>query len=340
MLPTRLSRIRPVGEQRHFAALFCSSGLLACMLAGCAGSQALTKATAPGECPAALHDGVKVTASVAQVAVPDGVKAPSGPVSLIAGVGRRVLIAIEVPQGLPRVRLLANSLTIATFGGTLAGWARVVEPKGATGRESVQISGNLLRISPFLPGRKLGSYTQSVDVLVVPGGAPVSGLALHPGPMWDAAGRPTAPHDLAIVLAPIVHLKVLDVVAANARLDFTALHRSGAHERWECSVESDFELVDHRSGLPKLWVLRRMERIGAKYPMLALYNQSVGAFPAVFLDPAVAAGFARWLNETHAGQVGRYSIGLMSEANATGFQAASNEDFSELEVEQLGDHGS
>lgn len=113
--------------------------LLAGMLAGCAAPRVLTSSPTVGECPSSLRTGIRLTASVAQVAIPDGIEAPSGPVRLIAGVGHRVLLSVEVPNGLPRVRLLENALAMFTYGGTLAGWARVVEPAGAGARESLQV---------------------------------------------------------------------------------------------------------------------------------------------------------------------------------------------------------
>ena len=322
---------------RHVASFSGAIALLACLLAGCVGPRAQPEPTAPGGCPESLRDGIRITASVAQVAVPDGVRAPSGAATLIAGVGRRVLVAIDVPQGLPRARVLSNSIEILTFGGTLAGWARVVAPVMASGDQSIQVSDGLLRLSPFLPGSTLGSHTEALDLAIVPGGASAAGLSLRPGRMWDDAGRPTAPQDLRIVLAPFLHLKVQDVVAATVQFDFTALHRSRLHERWQCSIESDFQLVDHRSALPNLWVLQPGDSLGSENPVVALYSASVGAFPAVFLNPATAAGFARWLSETRARKVSKYEIGLTSNTNASGFEAATNKDFSELAVQQFGE---
>ena len=322
---------------RHLAISSGAIALLACLLGGCAGSRTLTEPTASGGCPDSLRQGIRVTASVAQVAIPDGVRMPSGAVRLIAGVGRRVLIAVDIPRGLPRVRLVSSSLDVLTFGGTLAGWARVVAPATVIGHQSIQASDGLLRIAPFIPGGRLGSYTEAFDLLVVPGGAAVAGLALRPGRMWDDSGRPTAPRDLGIVLAPILHLKVLDVVSATAQLDFTTVQRSRPHEQWRCSIESDFQLVDHRSALPDLWVLQPAKDIGSKHPVLALYNGSIGPFPAVFLSPATAAGFARWLSEAHARQVGEYEVGFTSKTNARGFREASKDDFGDLTVQQFGE---
>ncbi len=308
---------------------------LACLLAGCAAYPVLPKTSDAGECPDSVAQGVHLTASVAQVTVPDGVRAPSGSVKLIAGVGRRILLSAEVSQTLPRIRLLENSLSIYTFGGTLAGWARIVQPVGATARESIQVSGGFLRIAPLLFGSKLETHTQTIDVVVVPGGAPASGLALHPGRMWDDAGRPTAPKELQIALDPILHMTVLETVTATAQLDFTVLRRSRTHDLWECSVQSQFQLVDHDSVLPDLWTLQELEGRGPSHE-LALYNPRVGAFPIVFRDPARAAGFARWLSETRATRVGEYEIGLVSATSATGFQPAGKENLATLTVRQLG----
>lgn len=315
------------------AGLF-ASWSLASALAGCATTAGLPPLASPA-CPAFLADGVRLTASVAQVPVPDGVRVPSGDVRLIAGVGRRVLLSAEVSRGLPRVRLLENSLQLTTLGGTLAGWARVDRPAQAGTRQSIQVSGGYLRIAPFLPGQKLRTYTQSVDVVVLPGGQSASQLALHPGKMWDEAGRPTAPDALKLLLEPIQHMSVLDVVDANATLEFRAQHRSGSREDWECAIQSDFQLVDHESVLPRLWTLWPAKG-GASHDTLALYKPTVGAFAMVFLDPATAAGFVRWLTETHATGVAGYAIGWLAPNNATDFQAAPQTGVSDLAVKQLG----
>lgn len=311
--------------------------LLACVLAACAGPGRLTEPTAPGGCPESLRQGIRITASESQVTIPDGVRVPSGAVPLVAGVGRRVLLAVDPSPGLPRVRVLSSSLGMLTFGGTLAGWARVVAPPSAAGHQSIQVSEGFLRLAPFLPGKRLEPYTETLDVVVVPGGARMAVMALRPGRMWDASGRPTPPEDLGLVLAPILHLKVLDVVAATARLEFTAVHRSRPHERWQCSIESDFQLVDHHAALPDLWLLQRAGLTGSKQPALALYEPSVGAIAAVFRDPATASGFARWLRETHATRVGKYEIGFTSKKSASGFQGASSGGEGELSVQEFGE---
>jgi hypothetical protein len=254
---------------------------------------------------------------------------------MVAGVGRRILLSAEVARTVPRVRLLENSLQLTTLGGTLVGWARLDRPAGAGAHQSIQVSGGYLRIAPFVPGRRLRTYTQSVDVLVLPGGEPASQLALRPGKMWDEAGRPTAPDALKVLLEPIQHMTVLDVVEARADLEFLAQHRSGAREYWECAIQSDFQLVDHDSVLPRLWTLRPAKR-GAPHDALALYRPTVGAFPMLFLDPATAAGFMRWLAETHATGVAGYAIGWMAPEKAADFHAAPKTGLSDLAVKQLG----
>jgi hypothetical protein len=251
---------------------------------------------------------------------------------LIAGVGRRLLLSARVDRA-ARVRLIENSLEIHSFGGTLAGWARV-HPARAERRESLQASGNELRLVPFLPGHALRSFTQAIDVLVLPGGEPASQLALRPGSLWDNAGHPTPPDALKIFLDPIQHMTVLDVVNATATFSFLAQHRAGAHEYWECAIHSDFQLVDHDSVLPRLWLLRHAKRGGRND--LALYKPTVGAFPLVFLDPATAGGFARWLGETHATGVAGFAIGWTAPDQPTGFQPGPSTGVSDLAVRQLG----
>src|SRR5690348_16626300 len=89
--------------------------LLDCTAAGCAAYPAVTAATANAPCPDSVVQRVHLSASVAQVTVPDGVRTPSGTVQLTAGVGRRILLSAEVPETLPRVRLISNSLVLYTF---------------------------------------------------------------------------------------------------------------------------------------------------------------------------------------------------------------------------------
>lgn len=308
--------------------------LLACTLSGCVGSALLPETAIPAACPSALAGAVQLSVSVAQAPVPAGVSVPSGSVRLIAGVGRRLLLSVEVAR-LPNIRLVENSLEITTLGGTLAGWAQVDRPAGAGARESIQVSGGYLRLAPFVPGNTLRTYTQSIDVLVLPGGESVSQLALRPGRMWDQAGRPIPPAALQIRLDAIQHMTVLDVVNATAQLDFIAEHRSGAHEYWECAIQSDFQLVDHDSVLPRLWIVRHAKR-GTPQDALALYKPTVGAFPLIFLDPATAGGFVRWLTETHTTRVAGFDIGWMAPQSPTGFQAAPDTGTSGLAVRQLG----
>ena len=139
------------GELQHLARLSSALTLLACLLAGCAVLQPLKDGTPSGGCPKSLREGIRITASVAEVGVPDDVKVPSGAVSLVAGVGRRVLLSVDVPQGLPRARLLSSSLEVLTFGGTLAGWAKLVAPPTASGGRPTRAVSRLLPSprSPF-----------------------------------------------------------------------------------------------------------------------------------------------------------------------------------------------
>lgn len=266
--------------------------------------------------------------------VPGGLSVPSGSVKLIAGVGRRLLLSVEAAP-LGHLRLVRNALEITTLGGTLGGWARVDRPASAGERESIQVAGGYLRVAPFLPGRTLRSYTQAIDLLVLPGGKSVSELAALPGSLWDEAGAPIQPKLLRIRLEPIQHMSVLDVVDASAQLDLIAQHRSGAHELWECHIQSDFQLVDHDSVLPRLWTLRQATR-GAPNRELALYTPAMGALPLLFLDPATAGAFARWLGQTHVSHVSGFDIGWIAPENPAGFQAALDPGASNLAIDQLG----
>jgi len=283
---------------------------LSCALAGCAAHPARVHPVDPGGCPPALREGVALSASVAQIGVPAGLSVPSGPVPLIAGAGRRVLLAVQVGESVPSVQLLSNSLSLLTYGGVLAGWAQIESP-ASSASEGIQAQGGWLHIAPFISGSRLHARTQAVDLLVIPGGHPVAGLALQPGPMWRPDGEPVPPHQLRIRPVPEFHMTRFNEVDATATLRFGARHLTGAHERWQCEVATNFALVDHSAELPDLWILRGAGSHASQRKTLALYSRHMGTFAAVFLDPQTARSFALWVVATHATRAGQFALRLI-----------------------------
>ena len=221
----------------------------------------VASSAASATCPSPLLDGVTVHAYAREIAVPDDVTVPSGAVKLHAEAGRRVTIALETSPDLPDVRLLWNAKTLTTYGGTLGGWAQRVDPPDAARDVSLALTTGTLRLAPFIQSKVLRPHTESIDVLVVPGGAPGGDLAVRPGELWDAMGVPVPP----------------------------------------------------------------------------LYAPSVGSFRVIFLDPATAAGFGRWLGETRAHAVGSYAVGFLAPDSSTGLAPATDEELQELAVSQFGE---
>jgi hypothetical protein len=297
----------------------------------------VASSAASATCPSPLLDGVTVHAYAREIAVPDDVTVPSGAVKLHAEAGRRVTIALETSPDLPDVRLLWNAITLTTYGGTLGGWAQRVEPPDAARDVSLALTTGTLRLAPFIQSKVLRPHTESIDVLVVPGGAPGGDLAVRPGELWDAMGVPVPPRALGITFTSIRHMRVLEHVDASVEFEFVARRRFGPHKRWECAVEKKFQLVDHNSVLPDLWTLRYLQRDGSRRETLALYAPSVGSFRVIFLDPATAAGFGRWLGETRAHEVGSYAVGFLAPDSPTGLAPATDEELQELAVSQFGE---
>jgi hypothetical protein len=151
--------------------------------------------------------------------------------------------------------------------------------------------------------------------------------------MWDESGQAISPAQLTITFRSLSHMTVLDTVQATVQLDFTGRYRSS--NPWRCTVQSKFQLVDHGSVLPDLWVLRQFDPIGKKWRTLALYSPTVGVFSAVFVDPATAAGFARWLRDTRARRVASYELGSVATDDASDFLASPAGE-SKIEVRQFG----
>jgi hypothetical protein len=236
------------------------------------------------------------------------------------------------------VRLLGNSLSILTYGGVLAGWARVVDPPMAADSESIAAQGGWLQIAPFISGSRLHAQTQTVDLLVIPGGQPIAGLALQPGPMWRRDGAPMPPDRIRFRLVPEFHMTQLHAVDATATFRFAARHLTGAHEHWECSIPTNFTLVNRESGLPSLWVLRTT---GSHAPagagrVLALYSRRIGVFKAAFLNPDSARNFALWESETHATRTGGFALGFIGQSSHTPFTPISAAASHMLAVAQWG----
>jgi len=292
-----------------------AAALALAALAGCATSPA---ALDPGGCPRALRSAVVVSVSVSSVARSNGAFTGGGVVPQIAGTERRLLLAVHVMRSAPRVQLLADTLDLLTYGGTLAGWARVVQPRDAERHESLAVDGGWLEIAPFLPGAHLHSRTETLDLRVVPGGHPRAILVVRPSALWSHDGRARPARNVTLKFSTVSHMTRLHAVDATATFRFRVQHLGGAHEQWDCSSHRNFTLVTRDQALPDLWVLRARPTVHAPAETLAISNPRRGQFPLVFLDPQSARAFARWVQQQHARRVGQDVLGMLSTSDRFG----------------------
>ncbi len=101
-----------------------------------------------------------------------------------------------------------------------------------------------------------------------------------------------------------------DEVRATLSLTLVLAPSRSVRQRWTCSAQSQFTLVDRAAATPQLWDLRKSVATGRSELWLALFNDRWGAFRAAFASPADAAGFADWLRQTHEHRVGAYRLGM------------------------------
>jgi hypothetical protein len=304
-------------------------------------------------CPAELQAAIKISASSVPVTIPPELSVDNGAGN--GGLGRRLLVSVS-PSGAARgMRILSSALSATTVGGTLKGWAAV--ERNAAGHASGEVSHAIdvspggLRLSPFLNGPTLQPQTVSLDLLVIPGGAPIDEMAISVPQMWSEERRPIPADAMKISLTPLRHFSMYDFVAAMISLDLIVAGPRPAMERWECSAETRVTLADRDAVTPPLWDLRKTAERGRSEFWLALFDQKTGPFRAIFSSPADATGFARWLRETHSTRVAQYQLGIFrpeysDDARRTvpvgqsvidSFQPASSDDVNNLVVGRLGE---
>jgi len=268
------------------------------------GCQTTAVATASPECPEDLQGMTTLSASAVPVRVPQALQVTPGNVASYGMVGRRITVSVAPAAAARPVRVGSSTLTLATLGGTLAGWA-VSTPAGP----AIDIIPGRLRVHPYLTSATLRTQTSTLDVLVIPGGVPVDETAVTVAALWGPDRRPLAPEALQVSLAPVRHLTVFDAVDANITLQVTLAR--APHQWWTCSTSSHFELVDHDSELPALWDLHPPTLPRHARSWLALYSAATGPLRAIFTSPAAARAFAAWVLETGATRAGPYELGLL-----------------------------
>jgi hypothetical protein len=279
------------------------------------------------DCPNEMQSQVRLTASAIPLTFPASLNINAGSAEHPSLVARRIMVAVLPMRTARGIKVLASRLTLTTVGGTLAGWASVGQDLAAS--NAVDVIPGRLRMEPFLRGSApaLKAQTIALDVFVTPGSVPVDEPVINTGALWSADGKPTQPESLLVTLLPVRHLTVFDSVEGTVALEVTSavgLERP-AREYWRCYFSSRFELVDHESVLPDLWVLRKAGLRRADSRPLMLNDPATGPFRAIFNDPRAARGFAAWLRATRTEHVGPYRLGM------------SPDDLQSLEVERLGE---
>lgn len=303
--------------------------LLVALLTACESHPrpAIVSGATETDCPDEMQGQVRLTASAIPLTFPTSLSINAGSAEHPSLVARRIMVAV-LPTGTARgIKVLSSRLSLTTVGGTLAGWASVGHDLAAS--NAIDVIPGRLRMEPFLGGSAptLKAQTLALDVFVTPGSVPLDEPVISTGALWSADDKPTQPDSLRMTLTPIRHLTVFDAVVGTVALEVTAAvgaHRP-AREYWRCSFSSRFELIDHESVLPDLWVLRKAGVRRAESRSLELNDPVTGPFRAIFNDPRTARGFAAWLRATHTEHVGPYRLGM------------SIDELQNLEVERLGE---
>jgi hypothetical protein len=313
-------------------------------------------------CPPRIQEQLKLVASAAAITIPPNLAPPGNSSNAVAG--RRVVISLSPGTAGAGLHLVSNAITITTFGGTFEGVADPGEDADAitnrahdmrrvaqiSDERAIEVSPGRLRIAPFVVGAALRPQTLSMDLLVTPGGSPLDEMAVTTETLWDAQLRPLSPDRVAISLAPLRHFTMYDQVEATLSFDFTA-RRGTARQQWSCTAENRFTLVDRNATAPNLWDLRKSAEYGRSEWWLALFSAKVGPFRAIFTSPADARGFAGWLRQTHAVQIGGYDVGMFrpdysrdarrtvpaAHSVADTFRSVSADDLDALIVGRLGE---
>jgi hypothetical protein len=254
---------------------------------------------------------VRVTASSVPRAIPAELVVNDD--STRSVLARTVLLSVFPNGAATGARLFASKLTLTTVGGTFKGWAAIrndVAPAKVGLGRAIDVIPGRLRIAPFLSGPALQPQTVSLDVVIVPGAAPIDDLTVSANALWGEDRRPLPSASLKVSLSPLRHFTAYDMVEAKVALAFVASYSRRPHDRWECTVETAVTLVDRDAATPALWDLRKSEQIGRSQLWLALFNPATGPLRAIFASPADANSFAMWLQQTHATRAGEYQLGM------------------------------
>jgi hypothetical protein len=175
----------------------CNLGLLTACKAPLPTGVAATQFT-PAACPGRLQGQVRIAVSAVPGLLPAGI----APGELLA---RRVLIAASPAAGAEGARVVGSTLTITVVGGTFGGSVSTVDrrvlpggtdepgaalPRVAAPDRAFEVIPGQLRVEPFYASSRLRAQTLTVDVILVPGGIPVTRMVASIPALWTTAGEP------------------------------------------------------------------------------------------------------------------------------------------------------
>lgn len=348
------------------AAAAITSILVACASQG--GEQTTLNRAIEPVCPPQLQGMVTLSGSAVPRAIPADLVVTEGKVKTYDALGRRFLVSIAVEGPARGLRLLSNSLTVATVGGTLKGWAALNAADASSGAASsgsaasrtqtadlagsraVEVIPGRIRVAPFLSGTTLHAQTASLDMLVIPGGRQIDAMVASTDAMWTAQRQPVPADELRIALTPIRNLTYFDHV--DAHITFVYAPRAARSDSGsQCSVESTVTLVDADSARPALWDIGTSFRGASRNRWLALFDPKAGPTRLIFGSPTTASGFATWARQAGATHVGPYQLGTFEPVGTLdvlkgvpfdreimdSFQPVSADDLGNLKVGPIGE---
>ncbi|HEY0681943.1 MAG TPA: hypothetical protein VGD45_06415 [Steroidobacter sp.] len=230
--------------------------------------------------------------------------------------GRRLLVAVT-PNGLrPKDQIVWSALSVSTLGGTLLGWERfdVASPtKSADEVSTVAISPGQLKVTRISKGRADLTGSQSIDLLVMPGGVAIDDTVVRFSALWGDDGKPLLSDRVSAQLLPVRHPPGLDVVEATLELTFV-VRLGDTDDEWVCDSQTRVTLVDRDSLRQPLYDLGLASTNATRKERVALFDPTLGAIRLVFDSPASATSFANWLRATGATRVGSYSLAVFDQS--------------------------
>lgn len=159
--------------------------------------------------------------------------------------------------------------------------------------------------------------TQSIDLLIMPGGIAVDDTVVRFAALWTDQGTPLPSDHISPQFVPLRHPPALDVVEATLELTFI-VRVAETKDEWVCAIDARVILVDRESLRQPLWDLGIASANAVRKDRLALFDPSLGAVRLIFDHPASAHAFASWMRATGATRIGDYSLSIVQQPTPRG----------------------